>query len=365
MGKDAEAVVGRAVDALAAGQIVAFPTETVYGLAASVLLPDAVERLAMAKGRPDDKPMTLALAGAEHLREWVPDLSPTAWRLAQRSWPGPVTIVVNANGEGGLASRLADSVRKRVCPTGSLGFRVADHAALTHVLYNLAGPLALTSANRAGAVEALTAGEVCDAVGEQVALVIDGGPSRLGKPSTVVRVDKDQWTVLREGAVPLAELAWRTCRIIVFVCTGNTCRSPLAEALCKKCLAERLNCTPADLPRHGFVVLSAGLAAMMGDAATLEAAAVGQELGVDLTSHSSRPLTAELANAADCLVTMTQGHQVVLQTRFPRTACRPRLLTADGSDIPDPIGGDEHVYRECAQEIMRQVERLLPELQQS
>src|SRR5262245_59838980 len=126
VGKDTEPVVRSVLQALAAGQVVAVPTETVYGLAASVATRDGVARLVQAKGRPEDKPLTLALPGAAHVREWVPDLSPLAWRLAQRSWPGPVTLVVDANSEDSLVGRLPDGVRRRVCPAGTLGFRVAD-----------------------------------------------------------------------------------------------------------------------------------------------------------------------------------------------------------------------------------------------
>src|SRR5262249_28168110 len=83
-------VVRRAVEALAEGQLVAFPTETVYGVAASVLVPEAVERLRQGKGRPEDKPLTLALGGASAGLDWVPDMSPLGRRLARRCWPGPV-----------------------------------------------------------------------------------------------------------------------------------------------------------------------------------------------------------------------------------------------------------------------------------
>ena len=95
--------------------------------------------------------------------------------------------------------------------------------------------------------------------------------------------------------------------LVVFVCTGNTCRSPLAEALCKARLAERLGCTAADLPGRGFHVYSAGLAAMTGGPAAEEAVDVARAYGADLTTHASRPLTADLAAQADYLVAMTRG----------------------------------------------------------
>src|SRR5207245_9226247 len=136
-----------------------------------------------------------------------------------------------------------------------------------HGMQLLGGPLVLTSANRSGGTAAVDAGHVLEAVGEGVDLVIDGGPSRYGRASTVVEVNGSTWKILREGVLSEEELERQSACEIVFVCTGNTCRSPLAEALCKKRLAERLGCAPPDLPRHGFAVQSAGLAAMIGDRA--------------------------------------------------------------------------------------------------
>jgi protein-tyrosine phosphatase len=179
----------------------------------------------------------------------------------------------------------------------------------------------------------------------------------------VVQVEGNTWQVLREGVVSAAEVERLCPCLVVFVCTGNTCRSPLAEALCKKLLAERLGCAVEELPRRGFIVLSAGLAAMMGGGPAAEAVEVAHEMGADLTGHLSRPLTAKVVAQADYLVAMTQGHLLALADQFPGVGPRPRLLCADGTDLPDPIGGDQDVYRDCARQILQHVERFLAELQ--
>ena len=152
---------------------------------------------------------------------------------------------------------------------------------------------------------------------------------------------------------------------ILFVCTGNTCRSPLAEALFKKQLADRLGCPPEELPQRGFLVLSAGLAAMMGGGAAAEAVAVAREFGADLSGHASRPLSAELAAQADYLIVMTRGHLLALAAQFPQSGVRPLLLSPSGEDVADPIGCDEPVYRECARQVWRHLEALVNELQPS
>jgi protein-tyrosine phosphatase len=361
---DPRPLVQKAVEALTQGRLVGFPTETVYGLAASALVPAAVERLRQSKGRLEAKPLTLAIGNPANALDWVPGMSPLGRRLARRCWPGPVTLVFADGVERGLLSRLPEAVRPWLCPAGTLGLRVPAHEAILYVLQRLPGPLVLTSANPSGAPAATTAEQVVQTVGAALDLVIDGGPSQFGQASTVVQVNGNRFQVLREGVVSAAELEQLSPCMIVFVCTGNTCRSPLAEALCKKLLAERLGCAVEELPQHGFVVLSAGLAAMMGGRAADEAVEVARELGADLSRHSSLPLTADLAARADYLITMTRSHQQAVASHFGRVGARPRLLCREGDDIADPIGCDQQVYRDCAQQILHQLQGLVPELQQ-
>ena len=138
------------MEALAAGELVAFPTETVYGLAASPFVPEAIARLQRSKDRSDDKPLTLALADPASAMEWLPAMSPLGRRLARRCWPGPVTLVVDEQTSRHLLDRLPESVRPRVCPTGTVGLRIPDHHAILEVMASMSGPLVLTSANRSG-----------------------------------------------------------------------------------------------------------------------------------------------------------------------------------------------------------------------
>src|SRR5579885_2692120 len=113
---DLRGIVDRAVQALAEGRVVAFPTETVYGIAAGVWQPEAVERLSRSKGRPEDKPLALAVRGIEEALDWVPQMPVVGRRLARRCWPGPLTLVCDADKGAGLVERLAEPVGKRICP---------------------------------------------------------------------------------------------------------------------------------------------------------------------------------------------------------------------------------------------------------
>jgi len=355
-------IVQQAAQALAEGQLVAFPTETVYGIAASVWIPEAVDRLAACKDRSEQKPMALAVRSAEEVLDWMPGLGKVGWRLARRCFPGPVTLVSGDGLTAGPANRLPESVRSRVCPTGTLGLRVPCHEAILQVLNVLGGPLVLTSANPSGRADATTADEVARTLADRVALIIDDGPSPLGRPSTVVVVEGEKWRMVREGAMTAADLQVLSACWIVFVCTGNTCRSPLAEALCKNMLAERVGCTVKELPQRGFVVQSAGLAAFGGDRAAPEAIEAARELGADIQNHETQPVTGDLVFLVDYLVTMTQGQLQILLSRFPYEGVAPRVLCPDGTDVADPVGCDLTVYRECARRLQQHLQPWVQEL---
>jgi protein-tyrosine phosphatase len=231
------------------------------------------------------------------------------------------------------------------------------------VLRELGEPLLLTSANRSGEPDALTGGQAAAALGEQVDLILDDGPTLYAQPSSVIRILPDRWEMLREGVVPARVLERLTRCVILFVCTGNTCRSPMAEGLCKKLLAERLGCTPAQLPERGFVVLSAGVSAMMGGSASAEAIDAARQRGVDLEGHRSQPLTGDLLAQADYVFALTQGHLDVLPSRFPVPLGQVGLLALNGGDIDDPIGFEAAVYTQCADQIEACLRERVPALE--
>ena len=359
--QDPRLLLAEVVGALRGGQLVGVPTETVYGIAASVYAPLGAEQIQREKGRPESKPLTLAAGSAEEALEWVPAVGPLGRRLARRCWPGPATLVFRGGFAEGPLDRLPAPIRTRICPGDKLGLRVPDHPAASALL-SLAGPLLLTSANRSGEPAAVIAEEVVKTMGDELAWIVDGGACRYARPSTVVLVDSSRWDVLREGVITEAELREMAACRILFVCTGNTCRSPMSLALCKKLLAERLGCRPEDLLERGFVVQSAGLAAVAGDRAAPEAIEAVKERGADLADHETRPLNETLLSGADHVFVMTRSHLVSLEMCFWGCGPRPRLLSSEGADLPDPVGCDQSVYRDSAREIERCLESVVSEV---
>ena len=359
--EDLRDVVHRAVQALAEGKLVAFPTETVYGVTASALSPSGVTKLIDAKGRQSGHPLTLAIKSDGDALDYVPDISSLARRLARRCWPGPITLVLENDHPQSLLRQLPESVRHAVSPAKTIGLRVPAHRLILDVLQLLAGPLVLSSANRHGQADSLTAQEVADSIGDDLELVLDDGRSQFGQPSTVVRVGTSQLNVLRAGVVTDATLTRLSNFMVLVVCTGNTCRSPMAEVLCRKRVADRLGCKTNELEDRGVMVTSAGIAAMAGGRSTAEAVQVMADRGLDLSSHESQPVSGRLVRFADVILTMTQVHRQAIVAQWPDAAERTQLLCRDGGDLADPIGGPAELYRRCADQIDAQLEQCVPQ----
>ncbi|MEN8260296.1 MAG: L-threonylcarbamoyladenylate synthase, partial [Pseudomonadota bacterium] len=181
---------------LRAGYVVAFPTETVYGLGANAANPRAVRRIFEIKGRPPDHPLIVHLPDADRLDFWAGEIPDAAWRLTERFWPGPLTIIL----------------KRRFTPlevTGgqdTVALRVPDHPVAQALLHAFGGALVAPSANRFGRVSPTTAEHVREELGVTVDMIVDGGPCRVGLESTILSLVGDTPMVLRPGAVSHTEL---------------------------------------------------------------------------------------------------------------------------------------------------------------
>jgi len=349
---DPRDVVHRAVQMLAEGHGVAFPTETDYVVAASVRDAAAIERIVpLAPAREGEPRLSLALKSADEALDWAPRLSPIGRRIARRCWPGPVTIIVADDHPESLVHRLPPPARAAITGAGRLRLRVPGHPMLSDCMRMLAGPVVL--AEPAGPDEAapVTAAEVIARSGKALAMVIDDGRSRYAQPASTIEVESDDFRIVHPGIVSQETLRRLSSLMVLFVCTGNTCRSPMAEALFRSMLAERLACRPDEVESRGVVVASAGLSAWGGGKASVGALEAMAEAGADLSAHESQPVTENLVRQADVILTMTAAHRAAILAQFPDAAGRVSMLSPDRQDVLDPIGGPLTTYRRCAEQI--------------
>ena len=189
--------IAQAAEIIRNGGLVAIPTETVYGLGANALNPDAVRRIYEAKGRPSDNPLIIHVPSADWLTRYCVDVPESAYLLADEFWPGPLTMILK---------------RDPVVPdrtTGGLdtvGVRCPDHPVTLALIEASGVPIAAPSANISGRPSCTTAAHVLEDVGGKIECILDGGPCAVGVESTIVDLTGDEPVILREGGIPAQEI---------------------------------------------------------------------------------------------------------------------------------------------------------------
>jgi protein-tyrosine phosphatase len=194
----------------------------------------------------------------------------------------------------------------------------------------------------------------------QVEYAVDAGPTRHNTASTIVEIRGQRWQVVRPGALDERTLDRMATSEILFVCTGNSCRSPMAEYLFRHELARRLGCTLNALEEAGYRAVSAGTIAVRGAAASLGAVEEMARRGIDLRGHHSQPLTVELVHRAERIYAMSPEHRQAVLDLVPAAAERVRLLD-EQAPVVDPLGGSGDDYRRCADHIHQALNARLEE----
>ena len=194
----ADADYQRAVDLLVAGELVAIPTETVYGLGADAANPVAVAKIFAAKGRPADHPLIVHLAGHDAVDEWAEDVPAVAWELMETFWPGPLTLILKK--QAWVPSTVTGG-------QDTVGLRVPGHPVALELLRRFAAArgkhagIAAPSANRFGRISPTTAAHVAEELGSTIPMILDGGPCAVGIESTIIDCSRGEPVVLRPGHI--------------------------------------------------------------------------------------------------------------------------------------------------------------------
>ena len=346
-----EEKIEQAVQMLKEGKIVAFPTDTVYGLGVSAENEAAVKRLYQVKKRSLDKPMILFLKEKGGFIWFARTVPLFAQRLINEFWPGPLTLIFKAS---------QGSPRSLISKQGKIGLRLSAHPIPQTIIEKGKVLLATTSANLSGKFTPSTPGELDKALLDGIDLLIDGGQTLLGEESTIVDVTRFPPLLIREGWLLLEQIekVWQGKGAILFVCTGNTCRSPMAEGLLKKLWPQGQG--------DDTKIDSAGTSALPGLHPTSLTQKIMKEKGVDISCHESKSLNQKIVEEADLILVMEKVHKNKVLDLSSLAEGKVFLLKEFAlgvkEEILDPMGGSEESYRECVREIEKSIEGVMEKL---
>ncbi len=324
------------------GGLVVFPTETVYGIAANFNNERTMARLREVKRRPEDKPFSIHIAQKGLISNYTPVKDPIVYKLIDACWPGPLTVIVPSHEAG-----------------KTIGIRMPQNKIAIQLVQEARCTVAAPSANFSGNPPPSTCEEALKDLNGLVDLAIDGGPAKFGQASSVVDFTQGSPKVVRLGAITQEEVDRITQKkTVLFVCTGNSCRSVMAEYLLRDMLKGR----------QDIEVFSAGTGVFLQTSASTETVSVLQRRGIDASGHRSQSLNHILLHKADLILVMTRNHRQQVLEWAPevesrvyqlREFCDDAESRGLSPDIPDPIGQSAEAYEDCRSIIESSLKRLI------
>ncbi len=329
-----------AADILKSGGLVIMPTETVYGIAANMLNNNALDRLYEIKKRPKDKPFSLHIDKKEKIEEFAGSIPVLAYKLIDKFWPGPLTLILRAKKD-----------------EGKIGVRMPDNEIALNLIAEAGVPIVCPSANISGKPAPTNFEDAIKDMKGLVDFAIDAGNTKLQVESSIIDLTAEPPEILREGAIKKEDiLNIARKKTILFVCTGNSCRSVMAKALLEKIMRDK--------KRDDVEVLSAGIIMLGGMGATEPTKAILEREDMDVSGHISQRVTQDMIKKSDMILVMERLQEKNILEIAPEVKFRLFLLkefakiSDKGFDIADPIGKPLEFYEKTYEIIKESVERI-------
>jgi len=361
-------IIKEASRCLEKGGLIVYPTDTLYGLGVDAYNRDAVNKLYKVKKKDKSKPVSIMLNSMQQIKEIFGFDPATIRNDLDKILPGKCTALINNSYQKkipileipGKPGKYQEKVAIRI-PANPIS------GSLAHLFDS---PISCTSANITGKDNMFAVDAIVSQLGNQIDLVLDAGRIAPSKGSTIVDFTTDPYAILRTGDVPKNELqkilgkdkidVVKNKYIITFICSGNICRSPIAEVILKKMISKTKY-------KSDVLVQSAGTLSIPTSAAHGYAVDICHDSDIDLTHHLSRHVNSEIIQSSDLVFSMAQNHMSYLLKNFPEYKSKfvllkqwqkPKLISIPS--IADPIGHEKDFFKSTFSEIHSELKRILP-----
>lgn len=356
-------VYSRAAELIESGGLIVYPTDTLYGFGVNINNPVAMNRLIEVKGQQSKKPISMMVRDIPMIESLIGKLNDQEKTAVRRLFPGKITILLP------VRKTIKNSYLKQF---KKLGFRIPDNLFCHHMMKKLNSPVSTTSVNRTHMPNLTDAAQISKLFEDDVDMIIDGGEIISAAGSSIIDFSFYPPEIIRQGDMTVDEIERRLGYsvstnfsgkfVVTFVCSGNICRSPMAEGILLKAFEKTRH-------RKSVQVNSAATLDLQPRPAHHHAITVCEQYGINLHDHLSQRVSSQVIREANIVICMALNHFQYLRGKYPEFKSKIVLLKQWKNEkkllnpsVADPIGLDKEVFEATAEEIQKEITRILPAL---